>query len=48
MRISCCYNEARLVNLFSIFHKKTHKTPQKEIGKAHRVERKYFEQMLPC
>jgi len=42
-RIFCCFDEGRLVVLFNAFQKKTQKTPQKEIDKALRLKREYFE-----
>jgi len=42
-RIFCCFDEGRIVVLFNAFQKKTHKTPQKEIEKALRLKREYFE-----
>ena len=42
-RIFCCFDEGRIVVLFNAFQKKTQKTPQKEIDKALRLKREYFE-----
>lgn len=42
-RIFCCFDEGRLVILFNGFQKKTQKTPQKEIDKALRLMRQYFD-----
>lgn len=42
-RIFCCFDEGRIVVLFNAFHKKTQKTPQKEIEKALRLKLEYFE-----
>jgi phage-related protein len=42
-RIFCCFDEGRLIVLFNAFQKKTQKTPQKEIEKALRLKREYFE-----
>lgn len=42
-RIFCCFDEGRIVVLFNAFQKKTQKTPQKEIEKALRLKREYFE-----
>jgi len=42
-RIFCCFDEGQLVVLFNAFQKKTQKTPQKEIEKALRLKREYFE-----
>lgn len=43
-RIFCCFDEGRLVVLFNGFQKKTQKTPKKEIEKAMRLMKEYFEQ----
>lgn len=42
-RIFCCFDEGQLVVLFNGFHKKTQKTPQKEIDKAERLMNEYFD-----
>jgi phage-related protein len=42
-RIFCCFDEGNLVVLFNGFHKKTQKTPVKEIEKALRIKTEYFE-----
>ena len=42
-RIFCCFDEGRIVVLFNAFQKKTQKTPQKEIDKALKLKREYFE-----
>ena len=41
-RIFCCFDEGNLVVLFNGFQKKTGKTPQKEIEKALRLKKEYF------
>ena len=41
-RIFCCFDGNRLVVLFSGFHKKTQKTPQKEINRALKIMNEYF------
>ena len=41
-RIFCCFDEGNLVVLFNGFHKKTQKTPQKEIDKALEIRKMYF------
>ena len=41
-RIFCCFDADRIVVLFNGFHKKSQKTPQKEIDKALRIKRDYF------
>lgn len=43
-RIFCCFDEDKLVVLFNGFQKKTQKTPKKEIEKAERLMKLYFEQ----
>ena len=45
-RIFCCFDEGRLVVLFNGFQKKTQKTPKKEIEKAMRLKKEYFEQKI--
>jgi phage-related protein len=42
-RILCCFDEGRLVVLFNGFQKKTQKTPKKEIEKAERLMKEYFQ-----
>jgi phage-related protein len=42
-RIFCCFDEGRLIVLFNGFQKKTQKTPKKEIEKAMRLKKEYFE-----
>ena len=42
-RIFCCFDEGFLVVLFNGFQKKTQKTPPKEIDKALRIKKEYFE-----
>jgi phage-related protein len=37
-RIFCCFDKGKLVVLFNGFHKKTQKTPKKEIEKAIRLK----------
>lgn len=41
-RIFCCFDEGALVILFNGFQKKTQKTPKKEIDKAKRLMKEYF------
>lgn len=43
-RIFCCFDEGNLVILFNGFLKKTQKTPNREIEKALKLKREYFEQ----
>ncbi len=45
-RIFCCFDKVKLVVLFSGFHKKTQKTPKKEIEKAMRLKREYFKSKI--
>ena len=42
-RIFCCFDNGNLVVLFNGFQKKTQKTSLKEIEKALRLKREYFE-----
>ena len=42
-RIFCCFDEGFLVVLFNGFQKKTQKTPSKEIEKASKIKKEYFE-----
>jgi phage-related protein len=42
-RIFCCFDEGKLVILFNGFQKKSQKTPKKEIEKAERLMKDYFE-----
>jgi phage-related protein len=42
-RVFCCFDEGNLVVLFQGFHKKTQKTPKKELDKAARIKEEYFE-----
>ena len=43
-RIFCCFDEGNLVILFNGFQKKTQKTPRKEIEKAEKIMKEYFEE----
>lgn len=43
-RIFCCFDEGNLVVLFNGFQKKSQKTPTKEIEKAKKLKKAYFEQ----
>ena len=43
-RIFCCFDEGRLVVLFNGFQKKRQKTPKKEIEKAEKIMKDYFEE----
>jgi phage-related protein len=42
-RIFCCFDEENLVVLFNGFQKKSQKTPKKELEKALRIMKEYFE-----
>ena len=42
-RIFCCFDEGNLVVLFNGFIKKSQKTPKREIEKALRIMKEYFE-----
>ena len=42
-RIFFCYDEGRIVILFNGFQKKTQKTPDKEINKALKLKKEYYE-----
>jgi phage-related protein len=42
-RIFCCFDQGQLIVLFNGFHKKTQKTPKREIEKAMRLKNEYFE-----
>lgn len=41
-RIFCCLDGGAVVVLFHGFHKKTQKTPQKEIKRAEAIKKEYF------
>lgn len=41
-RIFCCFDKGNLVVLFNGFHKKTQKTPTKELDKAEKIMSEYF------
>ena len=41
-RIFCCFDEGKFVVLFNGFQKKSQKTPQKEIDKALKIKKEYF------
>ena len=43
-RIFCCFDKGKLVVLFNGFQKKTQKTPTKELEKAKKLMKLYFEQ----
>jgi phage-related protein len=42
-RIFCCFDKGRLVVLFNGFHKKSQKTPKKELRRAETIMIEYFE-----
>ena len=42
-RIFCCFDEGNIVVLFNGFQKKTQKTPMKEIERAVKLKKEYFE-----
>ena len=42
-RIFCFFDEGNLIILLSGFQKKTQKTPKKEIKKAERLKKEYYE-----
>lgn len=41
-RIFCCFDKGNLVVLFNAFHKKSQKTPKKEIELALKLKNEYF------
>ena len=41
-RIFCCFDKRNLVVLFNGFHKKSQKTPPKELAKAKKIMEEYF------
>ena len=43
-RVFCFFDEGNLVILLSGFQKKTQKTPPKEIAKAERLKKEYYEE----
>jgi len=43
-RIFCCFDKGKLVVLFNGFQKRTQKTPTKELDKAKKLMKTYFEQ----
>jgi len=43
-RVFCCFDKGNLVVLFNGFQKKSQKTPKKEIEKAIKLMKLYFEQ----
>lgn len=43
-RIFCCFDKGSLVVLFNGFQKKTQKTPAKELNKAEKIMKEYFDE----
>lgn len=43
-RIFCCFDQGNVVVLFNGFQKKSQKTPRKEIEKAEKLMKEYFEE----
>lgn len=41
-RIFCCFDKENLIVLFNGFQKKSQKTPAKEVAKAEKIMREYF------
>jgi phage-related protein len=41
-RVFCCFDEGKIVILFNGFQKKSLKTPKKEIDRALRLKKEYF------
>ena len=41
-RVFCCFDEGRIIILFNGFQKKSQKTPKKEINKALKLKKEYF------
>lgn len=41
-RLFCCFDKGNLVVLFNGFHKKSQKTPKKEINLALKLKEEYF------
>ncbi|GAB5464668.1 MAG: type II toxin-antitoxin system RelE/ParE family toxin [Candidatus Kapaibacteriales bacterium] len=44
IRILCFFDEGNLIILGNAFHKKTQKTPKKEIDNALRIRKEYYEE----
>lgn len=42
-RVFCCFDKGKLIVLLNGFQKKTQRTPKKEIEKALRIMKEYFE-----
>ncbi len=45
-RIFCCFDEGKIIVLFNGFHKKSKKTPRREINKALKIMAEYFAEKL--
>ncbi|MET4080891.1 phage-related protein [Pedobacter sp. UYP30] len=45
-RIFCCFDKGNLIVLFNAFQKKTQKTPTKELNKAEKIMREYFNEQI--
>tara|TARA_R110000850_G_scaffold101781_1_gene210429 strand:- start:1796 stop:2137 length:342 start_codon:yes stop_codon:yes gene_type:complete len=45
-RIFCCFDKGSLVVLFNGFHKKSQKTPKKELRRAELIMIEYFENKI--
>ena len=43
-RIFCCFDDDKMIVLFNGFQKKTQKTPKREIEKAKRLMKLYFQE----
>jgi len=43
-RTFCCFDGNNLVILFNSFQKKTQKTPKKELQKADKIKKQYFDE----
>ena len=43
-RVFCCFDEGNLVVLFNGFQKKSQQTPKKEIEKAEKLKKEYFDE----
>ena len=43
-RIFCCFDKGKLVVLFNGFQKKTQKTPDRELERAEKIKREYYEE----
>jgi phage-related protein len=41
-RIFCCFDKRNIIILFNAFHKKSQKTPVKELNLANKLKNEYF------